>query len=67
LVYLATTHTNLGVTERTLELASLEPLHMRAAMPELAHYQQQTQNAAQLTEHFLLPSQKPYTHLETHG
>ncbi|GAN65358.1 FUSC family protein [Acetobacter orientalis] len=67
LVYLATTQTNLGVTERTLELASLEPLHMRAAMPELAHYQQQTQNAAQLTEHFLLPSQNPYTHLETHG
>ena len=62
LLDLAATLTALGTTERTLELASLEPAHMRAAMPNLMQYQEQTHNAVFLTEQALiLPQNKQAT------
>ncbi|KXV56374.1 fusaric acid resistance protein [Acetobacter tropicalis] len=56
LVHAAAVQTALGMTERTIEFASMEPPHMRADMPHLAAYHTATQQAALLAEDVLIPA-----------
>nr|WP_298797280.1 FUSC family protein [uncultured Acetobacter sp.] len=54
----AATQSALASAERMIELASVEPVHMRASMDELATYQAITCQISRLTEDGLIPARR---------
>lgn len=60
-VHAAAAFSALGSAERLIEFATMEPAHMRAAMPHLHAYHDATKDAAGIAETALIPEHRPTT------